>query len=127
MTDAAIAKLVTRGHALKGEINERTTELKEIEAQLIEKHGAGSLQGAGAAQCTVIIPNAGIKPDAAAIEACQSVAGAAAFKKLFEKVVTFKPVASFGAVAAALLSPAKAAKVIGLCEKSSSPFVKWAK
>lgn len=125
MTDAALSKLVTRGHALKGEITTRTDELKKIEEQLIE-HGAGTLLGAGAAQCTVIVPNPGIKPDAAAIEACQGLAGAS-FKKLFEKVTTYKPVASFAAVASAVLTPAKAAKVIELCQKASSPFVKWAK
>jgi threonine aldolase len=117
--------LVEAGAKLKAEIRTKQDALKEIEAHLIER-GAGTYEGAAGESCTVIVPNPVIKPTADEIEAAREAAGDAA-DKLFTKVVSYAPVKAFREVVAALLSKAKAKKLIALCEKTSSPFVKWAK
>lgn len=118
--------LVTEGFLLKREIKAKQDRLKEIEAELITHHGAGTHTGREGAECAVVVPNPGIKVVEGDIERCQDIAGEH-FSKLFDKIVSHVPVKAFREVAAALLTKAKAAKLIAVLEKTSSPFVKWAK
>jgi|GEM_PF-4238153 hypothetical protein len=69
-------------------------------------------------------PAPSIKVDASKIDQIRTVAGDA-FAKLFTKVVRFDPVKSFRDVAAAVLTPAKAKKLVGMCEVAGAPRVKF--
>jgi hypothetical protein len=119
-----IITLVDRGSKLKSEIRLKQEELKEIDAKLIER-GSGTYHGTNGTTCTVVVPNPGIKPSEDDVRLAMEVAGDHA-SKLFDKTVLYKPVKSFREVATALLTKAKAAKLINICLKASSPFVKWA-
>lgn len=115
-----IEALVSRGHHIKSQIKDLSAELKDIEAALLEAGGGEDADGRKA----VVIESAPaiVVPDS--IEDAQGIAGEH-FGKLFEKVVTYKPVKSFREVAAALLTKAKSARLISLCEKSKAPWIKW--
>ena len=118
MTAEEIAGLVAEGTAIKTHIKEKKVRLDEIEAQLI---AAGAAKHAG---CIVIQPSPGIKPSQETIAEVKGLVKTF-FSKLFVRTVTYAPVKNFRDVARALLTPAKAQRVIALCETSNSPFVKW--
>lgn len=113
---------VTRGHQIKAQIKDLTAELKGIEAELLE---AGGGEDADGRKATVIEATTTLaEPED--IEAAKALAGDEAFKKLFEKSTSHKPVKSFREIAQALLTPAKARKLIELCEKPKAAWLKWA-
>lgn len=107
-----IEALVTRGHHVRGQMNVLKDELTGIESSLIDADGR---------KTTVVESD----PSIAVSENIEDAQGVACerFGKLFEKVVTYKPVKSFCEVTAALLT--KAARIISLCEKPKAPWIKW--
>lgn len=119
-----VKALVSEGSLLKSEIKAKSERLKQITDQLVELE-AGDYTGEHGEICKVIQPGPGIKPNAADCEAARELCGDEAFKKLFDREVSYSPKKAFRDLAAALLTPAKAAKVIALCEKVSTAFVKW--
>lgn len=119
-------QLVTKGHALKQQIATLKSELEQLEAQLIERGpGVHAAEDAGVS-CTVVIPNAGIKPTKEDIEACRAIAGTH-FGKLFASSTTYSPVKGFREVAGALLTKPKLTKLLAQVEKAAKAFVTWSK
>lgn len=116
-----IEALIQRGYQLKDQIKDLTTELKDIEGKLMEA-GGGELEDG---RKVIVIESAPSITAPEDISEAQAIAGDA-FGKLFEVVKTHKPVKSFREVAAAVLTKAKAAKLIKLCEKPKAPWLKWA-
>lgn len=115
-----IQALVTRGHQVKAQIKDLSAELKEIEEKVIEAGGGEDADGRKA-QVVESAPTISTPDD---IEGAQAIAGES-FSKLFDVVKTHKPVKGFREVAKALLTKAKCAKLIALCEKQKAPWVKW--
>jgi hypothetical protein len=114
-----ISALVTRGTALKAQIKDLGTELKEIEAALIEAGGGENDDGNKA----IVIESA---PTIAAPEDLDEVRELLGehFGKCFDKVVSYKPVKSFREVVSALAGR-KAGKIITACETPKKPWLKW--
>lgn len=114
-----IQDAVKRGTAIKAQIDDLKSELKEIEVVLIEAGGGEDADGHKAklieASSTLSAPED--------IEDAKAIAGEH-FGKLFELVKTHKPVKSFREVAVALLGK-KAGKLIALCEKPKAAWLKW--
>lgn len=119
-----VKALVSEGSLLKSEIKAKGERLKEITDQLVAL-GAGSYEGEKGEKVVVIQPGAGIKPDAADCEAAREICGNEVFNKLFDREVRYTPKKAFRDLAAALLTPGKATKLIALCEKVSAAFCKW--
>lgn len=119
-----ISGLVTEGAAIKARAKADKKRLEEIEAQLIEL-GAGDYTGEGDTACKVIQPSPGIKVADGDIEPAREICGDEAFKKLFDRLVSYKPVKAFREVAEALLTAGKVKKLVALVEKPASPYVKW--
>ena len=115
-----IEALVTRGHHIRAQMKDLKDELAGIEHSLID---AGGGEDADGRKATVIesAPSIAVPEN---IDDAQGIAGEH-FGKLFEKVVTYKPVKSFREVAGALLTKAKAGRIISLCEKPKAPWIKW--
>jgi len=124
MTQDEIAELVTEGSTLRAEIEVSNARLKEINAALIAQ-GSGKYADPDGNEANVIIPGPGVKPTQEDIDEVRQITGDDLFKKLFERVVSFKAVKSFAEVAKALLTPAKLRRVTELVTKESTPYVKW--
>lgn len=115
-----IAAQVARGHQIRAQMKDLKEELASIEADLIEAGGGEDAEGRKA----IVVESAPAIAAPEKIEDAQGIAGDH-FGKLFEKVVTYKPVKSFREVAGALLTKAKAGRLISLCEKAKAPYIKW--
>lgn len=125
MTNEVIAALVADGAELDSKIKAQSERLKEIKAQLVALPPAIYAADNGRT-AQVIAPSPAIKPKEEAIDAAREEIGdEPLFKKLFERVVTWRPVdaKSFRRVAAAILPKGKVARVIDLCEVESQPYV----
>jgi hypothetical protein len=120
-----IRELVTRGCELDEVVKAAQAKLGEIRAQLGEL-APGKYEGANATSCTVVWPGPSLKVDEETIQNLRAKLVAADFQKLFDKVVSWKPVRSFRDVAAAVLGK-KAKAVVESCEVPSSPQVKFAR
>ena len=120
------AALIAEGAALKAKIAKDSERLKEIADAVIAKLPPGKHEGNDGAACTIIAPSPSVKPSAEDAEAVREIAGDDAFKKLFERVVSFKPVKAFREVLAAITDKRTTAKVLSLVEKDSTASVKWA-
>lgn len=121
-----ITKLIAIGAELKARILDDTTQLKQIEAELIAKLAPGKhATEDGRAGCNIIFPGPALKPDEAAVTTIQGLVPKDVFKTLFERHVTFKPAKAFRELAAALVNKPLLKKVLSLCEKDSTPYVKW--
>lgn len=123
MDPSQIAALVSEGSHLKATIKSQTERLKEIEATLLQSEH-GELIGPDGTKALIVAPSPGIKPNSQDIDAVREIAGDN-FTKLFDREVSHKPKKGFREIVAALFTPAKAQKIIGLCEKASVPYVKW--
>lgn len=119
-----LPQLVTRGAQLDAKIKTLGEELKGIRAHLVSA-GHGEHRGENGERALVVFPSPVIKPDADAIADAQICAGRAAFGKLFERVVSFKPRKGFREIASAVLTPAKCKKLIERCEVESAPQVRF--
>ncbi len=118
-----IADLVARGATLKREIKAKQEALKDIET-LIHKHGPGTHADGRGASCTVVPKGVTFEVSEANLDAVKKAAGAQ-FKTLFATSTAVNPVKSFRDVVLAVLSKAKAAKLLGLIEKPRAAFIKW--
>jgi len=118
------SEIVDRCHELEAQIKPAQEELKTLKGQLIDG-GAGVYHGTDGRKATVISVSEKLEPNPneEAVLAAKKIAGET-FEKLFEKVVTYRPLKSFRELALALLTPAKARKVITACEKPGYTFVK---
>ncbi len=119
-----IPTLIAEGASIKARVKADAARLKEIEAELI-RQGAGKHEGDNGASCTVIIGAAAIKLPKDAVDKVRELLGEEHFKTLFDRTVGYAPVKGFRDVAAAVLTEAKARKIIALCETPASPYVKW--
>lgn len=116
---------IHRGHALRTQIAALKEELAGLEKHLCTLP-PGSYRGEDSREkANVILPSSAIKPSPDAVAAVRKLVPAALFGKMFERVVAHKPVKGLRDVAAAILTPAKAAKVIALCEVPGAPYVRW--
>jgi hypothetical protein len=122
MTKDEIVSLVNEASRLERRTKTDKTRLDEIKAEFV-KLTPGAYEGAFGAKVEVIQPQPGIRPAADAIANAIVAAGPDASKKLFARSVVTKPVKNFREVARAVLTPAKAEKVIVLCEVSANPYV----
>lgn len=120
MNPAEIKSLVSQGAKLDREIQ----ELKRIRA-LLASLPPGEYVGEKPGDIAkVIAPSPAIKPQPGVIGQCREIiSDPDLFKKLFDRIITYKPVANFRSVIAAILTPAKAQKVIQLCEVETQPYV----
>lgn len=115
--------LVTEAFKLRARIKADGEKLKEITERLIAE-GPGDYLGLNGEKASVIAPGPNLKPSAEVVESLRDSLGDA-FGKLFDKVVSYKPAKAFREIAGAVLSPAKAKKVIAQCEQESNPYVKF--
>ena len=122
MTPAEIKSTVTQGAKLKREIADRSDELKRITALLITLT-PGDYQGEQGEVAKVVQSSAAIKPSSAVIGQVRAIVDPDIFTKLFDRIVSWKPVQNFRSVVAAVLTPAKAQKVVALCEVDCAPYV----
>jgi hypothetical protein len=122
MSPDEIKSLVTQGAKLKREIQAKQEESRRINALLITLT-PGDYQGEYGEVAKVILPSAAIKPSATAIAQVRNVVDPDLFTKLFDRIVSWKPVQNFRSVVHALLTPAKEQKIIALCEIDSAPYV----
>lgn len=113
--------LVNEAARLDARIKGDSDRLKELKAQL-SKLPPGTYLGDNGAKALVIQPEPGIRPAADAIAKAMELVGDLS-KKLFTRTVVIKPVKDFRAAARAALTPAKAEKVIALCEVAGAPYV----
>jgi hypothetical protein len=122
MTKDETVSLVNEASQLERRIKDDKKRLDEIKAQLV-KLPPGTYLGGADAKAQVIQPEPGIRPAAdAAVQAVDFV-GPIAAKKLFNRIVSYKPVKDFRAAARAALTPAKAEKVIAMCEVAAGKYV----
>ncbi|HEV7405166.1 MAG TPA: hypothetical protein VGO11_19640 [Chthoniobacteraceae bacterium] len=129
----SVAELVDAGAALRLEIAAKGLELKRIEKDLIgvgiAKH-FGTLVDGKAPVCHVINQSQGKTSYALAAENekdARKLSGAA-FRTLFGKVISYPPCEAFALVVPKVLTPARAEKLIALCEvpgKAGSTYTKW--
>lgn len=117
-----IPALVREARQIKARQETDAGRLKEICAHLVEQ-GAGEYEGGDGSKAVVVCPSPKLKVDSKRLEELQKLAGES-FAKLFDKVVSFKPAKGFREVAAAVLTPARARKIVEACEEESSPYVK---
>ncbi len=123
MTATEIKSLVSQGAKLDREIKDKADELKRVKALLVSL-SPGDYQGEQGEVAKVILPSPAIKPPPGAIgQARTIISDPDIFKKLFDRIITYKPVANFRSVIAAVLTPAKAKSVIQLCEVDPAPYV----
>lgn len=116
-----IEALVLRGTEVRARIDELKAEMAEITENLIE--AGGGLHPETGHKALLIEPKPMIvMPES--LDDVQALAGEH-FGKLFETVKSHKPVKSFEDVAKALLPKGKASKLIALCQKAKTPFLKW--
>lgn len=119
-----IAALVDEGVELDSAIKAKSKRLDEIKATL-RARGVGEYKGTGSNVAKVLEVEASIKPVAEQKADAARKLAADHFPNLFARTVTFLPVKGFRAVCVALLTPAKAAKLIALCEKENTPQVRF--
>lgn len=119
------AALIGEGSRLKARISADSKRLKEIEGALVNLP-PGTHEGENGAKCQVIAPAASIKLDSDDAETVKEAVGADAFSKLFDRVVSFKPVKSFRDILGALVGKREQNKVLRLTEKPGTAYVKWA-
>jgi hypothetical protein len=124
MTADQLRTLIRRGRDLNAELKEKAEELNEIKAALIAA-GAGEHLGTDGSKALVIYPAPAIKPDDVAIAAVKRKVGPKRFAKLFVETLIVSPVKAFREVANAILDTEDAEGVIRLCEKESSPQVRF--
>lgn len=120
-----VSDLVDEGVRVQASMKENKKRLEEISAELIAR-GAGEHTGTDGRKANVIFPSAAVKTpkDEESLARVKKLTGTL-FAKLFDKKTTFSPVKSFRDVAAALLTPAKASKVIAECEEEPKAYVKF--
>lgn len=125
MSQAAdtVRSLVSEGAELKKKIADSKRRLDEITAQLVDM-GAGDYGGEHGETAKVIQPGPQLKPSSEDIEAAKDLAGDH-FTKLFDRTIAYAPKKGFREIAEALLTPGLCKKLIALCEKASSAYVKW--
>ncbi len=123
--NSEVSDLVDEGVRLQASMKENKKRLEEITSELI-KRGAGEHTGTAGRKALVICPSAAVKTpkDDDSLARVRKLAGSL-FSKLFDKKVSYTPVKSFREVAAAVLTPAKAAKVIAECEEEPKSYVKF--
>jgi hypothetical protein len=127
VTAAEISDLVEEGALLDAAIKDKALRLKTIKALLIPLGPGEYLSSSSGRKAIVIQPERALKPTAAAIASARPIAGTA-FSKLFERVVAWKTqdAKTFRQVALALLTPAKAQRIIALCEVDNPAYVIFA-
>lgn len=114
---------VTEACQLKAKIDADQARLDELKKEFI-KAGQGTYTGESPGESVqVIFPAPSIRPDGVAIEAVKKAVGAEIFGKLFTRIVKFSPDKGFRSLVGALLTPAKSAKVLALCEVPTSPRI----
>jgi hypothetical protein len=123
MTPNQIVILVDESAALDRRIKADTARLTEILKPQLVKLSPGTYNGTDGAKALVIQPEPGIRPSASAIDSARAVAGPEAARRLFSRVIVRKAMKSFREIARNILTPAKAEKVIALCEVASNPYV----
>ncbi len=117
-----IERLVAESVLLKVCIDRDSARLDDLKAELGELPPGKYVSDAGA-RATVVAAGTAIKPDQAQVAAARQLAGIHA-RLLFEREVVYKPKPSFRDIVRALLTPAKADKIIALCEKPTAAQVR---
>lgn len=118
----SIPDLVTEGAEIRKLVADKGKRLKEIEAALIaagpglHEDGKGTKVSVVAAGESVCVP--------ADLDAVKEAAGEH-FGKLFEREVSYKPVKGFAEIVGALFKKPAAKKILNLCRKVRSAYVKW--
>lgn len=117
--------LVRRGRDLDLEIKAKTDELKKIKQRLIAA-GAGEHEGTDGAKALVIFPSPKIAPAEENLGKVEKLIGPKRFTKLFDQVVSFRPVKAFREVLHALATDTtQEADVLALCESESAAQVRF--
>lgn len=124
LATVSIAQLVTEGARAKRASEDFAQLQQDCAAELIRRCGPGEQSGDGC-KALIVHPAPAVKPDAGTIAALKTSLPQDKFGKLFERLVVFKPVKAFRAVAAAILTPAAAAKLFARVEVESKPYVKF--
>jgi len=101
-------------------LNERLGQINEL---LLEQ-GKGDYLGEKGEKAAVVEPSPTFKPTDEEVEAARVICGDH-FGLLFEEKKSFVPNKSFRAVAKALLKEADYTRLIAMCEKPSTAYVKW--
>lgn len=114
--------LVTEAVKISRRMDKDDARLKEIK-KLLTKQGKGEYLGEGG-KALVIEPTPGIKPSEEDVEKVKALLTKEQFNKLFDTETVESPVKNFRDVIAAVLTPAKAKRVIKICEKKSSTQVR---
>jgi len=135
MKDSEISKLVDEAGALDAECKEKSKRLAEIKRLLQaeaearpDAHQAGGKGGmhwifdGEKHQVAVTFPDPSISLREDAVTAVKEIAGED-FPQLFDREVSFKPVKAFREILSALLTKAKAKKLLKLCEQTPSPRI----
>lgn len=118
--------LIEEGATLRNTIETSGKRLKEIEETLLSSLPSGKHDGANGTGCTIVAPSPSIKLGREDVDAVRELAGDEAFRKLFDRVVSYKPVKAFREVLAAVVVKKRPANgILKLTEKSSNPYVKW--
>lgn len=115
---------IRRGRDLDLEIKAKSEELKLIKGELA-KLGAGEHVGTDGAVALVIYPAPSIKPSEETVDSLKGKLEAGVFRKLFDRLVLYKPKKGFREIAGALLSHRESEEVIGVCEVENSPQVRF--
>ena len=125
MDNQDIPATVSQAHAERATIEGARARLAELEKRLLAL-APGKYQGTQPGeQVQVIQPAPSLKPSPEAIEFVRAQVEPDEAKRLFERVVSYKPVKSFRDIARAILTKAKAAKSIAACEVLSAPCLRW--
>jgi hypothetical protein len=125
-TKPTTAQLIAEGAKIKTRLATDTERLKEINAQLV-KLAPGTHEGDEGASCQVIAPASAIKLDATKVDQVKEITGDDAFKKLFDRKVSFSAVKAFRELLAALVTGKRdQKKVLELTEQPGTTYVKWA-
>ena len=120
-----IPALIARRAALKAVIAVATQELEQVTMAILAL-GAGEYHGPEGQRALVIAPGPSVQPpqSKAMLDEIKAIIDDdKAFKGLFYFTGGYKPRKNFRSLAAALLTPTRAQKVLSLLERPSTPYV----
>jgi hypothetical protein len=123
MTAEVRSALIAEGAGLDAELKAKKKRLEDIKAQLTTLE-PGIYAADNGRTVQIIQPGPAIKPKEEQVEAAREMIGdEPTFKKLFERITTWKAVKAFREIALAILPTKKAQKIIEICEVDSTPYV----
>jgi len=117
--------LIEEGCRLKAQIESDSARLKEIGEMLLEVLPAGPHHGESNSML-IVEPSPAVKPGEKDIEPVRLVLeDDDVFKKLFDRVVSYKPVKGFRDKLAVLVDKRKQKRILALVEKPTPKYIKW--